>query len=165
MPTSYGNYDEDNGGDDFMFIDNRNAPDYEAYDNAVAQLESDAETWSTELAMYGGANIDGTPAFSHKVESNNWRPVNNSNAGLDGWAEAHSSWVRLSNDSDISDGGTAKGDFQILYTADESNSQLLVKGSFDIPELKADYWAYSMLEDDKRVEYETEFCGGALLGE
>lgn len=165
MPTSYGNYDEDNGGDDFMFIENRNAPDYEAYDNAVAQLESDAETWSTELAMYGGANIDGTPAFSHKVESNNWRPVNNSNAGLDGWAEAHSSWVRLSNDSDISDGGTAKGDFQILYTADESNSQLLVKGSFDIPELKADYWAYSMLEDDKRVEYETEFCGGALLGE
>jgi hypothetical protein len=164
-PTNYGNYDEDGGGDDFMFIENRNAPDYDAYDNAVTELATTAETWGTELAMFAGANVDGTPAFSHKVESNTWRPINNSNAGLDGWAETHSSWVRLSNDSDITDGGMAKGDFQILYTADESNSQILVKGSFVIPELKVDAWAYPMLEDDKREEYETEFCGGATLGE
>lgn len=164
VPTNYGNYDEDGGGDDFMFIENRNGPDYDAYDSAVENLVSSAETWGNELASYAGASA-GNTTFTHKVESNDWRPINPSNAGLDGWAEVHSSWVRISNDSEIVDGGTVKGDFQIMYTAEESNSQLLVTGAFEIEELKADAWAYPFLEDDKRTEYGTSFCGGATLGE
>ena len=165
VPTAYGNYDEDGGGEDFMFTENRNAPDCDGYNSAVDSLVSQASSWQDELGLAAGANIDGVSYFSHKVESNNWRPINTSNAGLDGWAEVHSSWVRISDDSEIVDGGTVTGDFQIMYTAAESNSQLLVSGSFSIEDLNEDPWAYPMMEDQKRAEYGTEFCGGASLGE
>lgn len=165
VPTSYGNYDEDGGGDNFMYVDNRNAPDYETYDASVETLISDAETWSAELASGAGASIGETAHFSHKVEANDWRPINPSNAGLDGWAEVHSSWVRLTDASEVIDGGTVEGDFQIMYTAEESNSHLLVTGSFKVEDLKVDSWSYPILENDKRDENSTPFCGGATLGE
>jgi hypothetical protein len=165
VPTAYGNYDEDGGGDDFMFTDNRNAPDYTGYGTAVDGLTTQVATWQDELAVAAGANIDGVGYFSHKVEGNNWRPINTSNAGLDGWAEVHSSWVRLNNSSEVVDGGTVTGDFQIMYTASESNSQLLVSGSFTIEDLKEDPWSYPIMEDYKRAENGTDFCGGAALGE
>ena len=165
IPTAYGNYDEDGGGDDFMFVEDRNDVNYDGYDSAVAGLEEQAGIWSDERALTAGASIDDTPAFAHKVEGNQWRPINASAAGLDGWGEVHSSWVRLSNDSEVVDGGTVKGDFQILFTAVESNSQILVKGAFEIEDLREDAWAYPILEDSKRAENNTIFCGGAELGE
>ena len=165
IPTTYGNYDEDGEGDGFMLVNNRNAPDYEAYAQAVENLQAQSDLWATQLAMYAGANIDGAPAFTHKVEGNEWRPINTSNSGLDGWGEVHASWVRISNDSVVEPGGTVKGDFQITYTASESNSHMLIKGSFEIPDLKEDPWSYPILEDVKRTEKDTPFCGGAQLGE
>ena len=165
IPTAYGNYDEDGGGDDFMFVDDRNNVDYVGYNSAVDNLISQASAWSDERSVLTGANIDGTPAFVHKVEGNEWRPINPSAAGLDGWAEVHSSWVRLSKDSEVVKGGTVTGDFQILFTAVESNSQIVVTGEFEIAELREDTSAYPMLEDVKRAENNTTFCGGAELGE
>jgi hypothetical protein len=109
--------------------------------------------------------IDGVGAFTHKVEGNQWRPINASSAGLDGWAEVHSSWVRLAKDSEVVAGGSVSGDFQILFTAVELNSQVLVKGAFEIENLREDGWSYPILEDSKRVENNTTFCGGAELGE
>jgi hypothetical protein len=148
-----------------MFVGNRNDVDYDAYDLAVAGLEEQALVWQDERAIASGANIDGTAAFEHKVEGNEWRPIDSSAAGLDGWAEVHSSWVRLSKSSEIAAGGTVSGDFQILLTAVESNSQILVKGAFEIADLKEDAWSYPILEDSKRAENSTTFCGGAELGE
>ena len=165
IPPSYGNYDEDGGGDDFMFVSDRNDVDYPGYDSAVEGLVAQAETWSNERGITSGANIDGTSAFTHKVEGNEWRPVNSSSAGLDGWAEVHSSWVRLAKSSDVNAGGTVSGDFQILFTAVESNSQILVSGAFEIQDLREDIWSYPILEDSKRAENNTNFCGGAQLGE
>jgi hypothetical protein len=52
-----------------------------------------------------------------------------------------------------------------MYTASESNSQLLVSGSFTIEDLKEDPWSYPIMEDYKRAENGTDFCGGAALGE
>ena len=94
IPTAYGNYDEDGGGDDFMFVEDRSDVDFSGYDSAVSDLEEQALVWQDERAITAGASIDGTPAFEHKVEGNQWRPVNASAAGLDGWGEVHSSWVR-----------------------------------------------------------------------
>ena len=51
-----------------------------------------------------------------------------------------------------------------MYNAEESNSQLLVTGAFKIENLNEDPWAYPVLEDQKRAEYDTTFCGGAELG-
>ena len=165
IPTAYGNYDEDGGGDDFMFVEDRNDVDYDGYDSAIAGLQEQSLLWQDERAITSGANIDGTPAFTHKVEGNQWRPINTSAAGLDGWGEVHSSWVRISKDSEVVEGGTVNGDFQILFTAVESNSQILVKGAFEITDLREDSWSYPILEDSKRAENNTTFCGGAELGE
>ena len=99
--------------------DNRNDVDYSGYDSAVEGLVAQAAVWSDERSLTTGANLDGVAAFSHKVEGNQWRPINSSAAGLDGWGEVHSSWVRLADSSDVTDGGNAKGDFQILFTAVE----------------------------------------------
>ena len=165
IPVAYGNYDEDGGGEDFMFVEDRNDVDYAGYDAAVSALVDQAGIWQDERAVTTGANIDGEPAFTHKVEGNQWRPINPSAAGLDGWSEVHSSWVRLSKDSEVVEGGNVSGDFQILFTAVESNSQILVKGAFEIESLREDAWSYPILEDSKRAENSTTFCGGAELGE
>jgi hypothetical protein len=182
VPGYYGNYDNDPAAH-FMFANNRTDPDMDAYAASVANLISttteDSEgltgeddeggeggeattvySWENEIAVVGGAE-----GFTHKIESNDWRPINSTNRGIDGWAELHSSWVRISDSSDISDGGTVEGDFQIFYQALESNSRMLVKGSFKIADLQEDRWAYPVLEPIKRDEYSTPFCGGESLGE
>jgi len=100
-------------------------------------------------------------SFSHKVEDNMWRPVNASVPGLDGWMEVSASWVRIKDGSDLSAGGQAEGDFQIYYEGFESSSVLVVRGSFVVDKIHKDQWAYPVLEDDKRDENGTPYCGGA----
>ena len=77
----------------------------------------------------------------------------------------HSSWVRIKKGSEFVDGGKVEGDYQIFYTALESNSRLLIKGSFVVENLRQDNFAYNFFEDQKRNEYDTDFCDGAKLGE
>ncbi len=164
IPTAYGNYENDPTAD-FMYADDRNNINMDAYEAELSDLDEKSEIWAEELHTLARASIDGVPAFEHKIEDNLWRPVNVTKSGLDGWAELNSSWVRIANDSDISRGGSVSGDFQIVYTALESNSRMLVKGSFSIPNLREDPWAYTILETEKRDEYETPYCEGATLNE
>ena len=117
------------------------------------------------MSDIAGANVNGTAAFEHKIEDNLWRPINNTNSGLDGWSEMHTSWVRIADGSEIVKGGTVSGDFQILYQALESNSRVMVKGSFEITDLKEDPWSYPELEPQKRDEFDAEFCDGDTLSE
>ena len=164
--TAYGQYDEDGNGPDFSSSNNpsflgvtdRENPDLDAYAEWAVELEARAEAWELEMTDVAGAEIDGEPMFEHKVEDNIWRPIDLTPAGLDGWMEMHSSWVRISNDSDVTEGGQVKGDYQILYDALDSRSRVLVKGTFDIPELKSDPWAYPMLEDELREASGEAFC-------
>ena len=115
-----------------------------------------------DIAAVGGNVLEGrSSGFTHKVESNDWRPVNTSHFGLDGWAEVHSSWVRIKKGSEFVNGGRVEGDYQVFYTALESNSRLLVKGSFVVESLREDTFSYNFFEDQKRDQYDTEFCGGA----
>jgi len=94
-----------------------------------------------------------------KVEDNLWRPLDTSISGLDGWTERNYSWVRLADSSDVKDGGTISGDFQLMLTGLESNSRMIVRGEFKVEELRVDKWAYSVLEDEKRAEENGhEFC-------
>lgn len=119
-----------------------------------------------DIVAVGGNVLEGrSSGFTHKVESNDWRPVNTSHFGLDGWAEVHSSWVRIKKGSEFVNGGRVEGDYQVFYTALESNSRLLVKGSFVVESLREDTFSYNFFEDQKRDQYDTEFCGGAKLGQ
>ena len=178
IPTSYGNYDND-PNDDFMFIENRFSPDledykdqYENFTDRVFETTTDDEgtttySWQDELDIVAtGNHVFGEEGsgFTYKTEDNFWRPVNTTNSGLDGWSELHSSWVRIKDGADFTAGGTVEGDYQILYTALESNSRMMVKGSFKVEDLRIDNYSYPEFEGLKREEYGTPFCNGATLG-
>ena len=88
-------------------------------------------------------------------------PVDNTISGIDGWMEVHSSWVRLKTGQTVAPGETVAGDFQIFFEGSEAGSRLLVRGAFEITELDMDKWGYDVLEDVKREENGTPYCGGA----
>ena len=71
--------------------------------------------------------------------------------------------MRLEAGQTIADGERVKGDFQILYEGDEGGSRVLVRGEFDIEAVREDRWGYEILEDAKRAQNDTAFCGGATL--
>lgn len=80
--------------------------------------------------------------------ANEWRPIDSSAAGIDGWAEIAYSWVMLTPDSDPTKGGSVSGSFSILLDANDSISRFIVQGDFEIPSVKRDRWG----PPDLRVE-------------
>ena len=74
--------------------------------------------------------------------------------------EVHSSWVKIKNGQTIAQGEEVVGEFQILYEGAESGSRVLIRGDFKTTDLKEDKWGYEILEDAKREENNTPFCGG-----
>ena len=135
------------------------------YDARASDLRAFSTDWQNELLTLGGAHSgatcddsgvcvcdDGSICFEHKVEDNKWRPVDPELSGIDGWMEVHSSWVRFDSSSDLSIGGSAKGDYQILFQGELTSSRLLVKGTFEIEEIKEDRWTYGNLEEEKRAD-------------
>ena len=167
-PPAYG-WDPPTGSyDNFLGVSHSSVndgedPDMDAYADEVVRVTDLTTEWATELNTLYDATIDGEPIFSYKIEDNMWRPVDGTQVGIDGWVEAHSSWVRIADDSDLTPGGTATGDFQILYTGLESGSFLLIRGEFTVNRILFDKWGYPNLEDDKREENETPFCSGAAF--
>lgn len=116
----------------------------------------DRQGWVENAAAY-----DGDWAFDIKVEDNTWRPIDGVPTGLDGWVETHSGWVRIDSGSDIREGGTVKGDFQMVLSGLESASRLVIQGEFTVEELRVDKWAYDVIADDLRADPEwsgTEYC-------
>ncbi|MCB9780087.1 MAG: hypothetical protein H6742_16090 [Alphaproteobacteria bacterium] len=146
-------------------------PDMSGYDAAYQELQSQADAWSTEISQTAMNGTDpGDPAaadpdsFGLKVESNDWRPIDEHLWGLDGWMEMHSSWVKVDKGSVIEKGGTVSGEFQVLYEGFESASVVLVKGTFKVDRIRKDIWSYPYLEDELREANETPYCGGAETG-
>jgi hypothetical protein len=135
---------------------------------------NDDLSWEEELTLILGASKDdnvngvldqGEARFEHKIESNLWRPLDNTISGLDGWMEVHSSWVRLKTGQTVAPGENVKGDYQIFYEGTEAGSRLLVRGEFEITDLDMDQWGYDVLEEVKREANGTPYCGGAAAPE
>ncbi len=141
----------------------------DSYLGRADRLQDYSATWTNELRQLAGATTgactdgvcdcaDGT-CFEQRVETNDWRPLDVNLAGLDGWMEVHSSWVRFSADSKLEVGGSAKGDYQILFRGEITSTLLLVKGTFVVDDIKSDRWAYSMLEEEKRADTDPSHQG------
>ena len=81
---------------------------------------------------------------------NTWRRVDDDKAGLDAWGELNHSWVVLSSDSDATVGGEVKGAFSILLDPDDSNSRIIVQGTFEIPHVRKERWAGPDLRAEKQ---------------
>ena len=111
--------------------------------------------YSAELAAYGQMDWDG---FETKFEDNQWRPIDGAEAGLDNWVEHHTSWVRVDEGSNLEVGGSASGEFQILLGGSEAASQMVVRGTFNVPEIQEEKWGYGVLEDELREQNGTVLC-------
>ncbi len=186
-PPAYGNYyneffelaEAENG---FFSVPDRNVLDFQddetlsdaekaaKWDELAAMQEGWADTlrayadlWESEMihGAHAYTGDAGSPdwTFEHKVEDNLWRQPDVFPSGIDGWMELHQSWVRIASNSKIEKGGTAKGDFQIVLTGAETFSRMVVKGEFDIENIREDRWAYPVLEDELRnSDFGSQYC-------
>lgn len=126
------------------------------YADVLADIQTRSPTWVAEMT-----DVYGATGFEMKVEDNAWRPDDGVRWGLDGWVDVNTSWVRIKKSSDLSAGGEATGDFQIVYEATDSGSHLMVKGEFTTNVIREDKWGYPVLEDELREESGQAVCGGA----
>jgi hypothetical protein len=174
IPGAYGDYDHielyENGTypplmantSHFLAVSDRENPDQAAYDEYADALQAQSDIWATEMSETLNANV-GDWNFTHKIESNEWRDIDLSNAGIDGWMEMHASWVRVKGTPTFELGTAVEGDFQLIYQGLESGSRLIVKGTFKVESLREDPWGYPFLEDEKRGDNKTAFCGGTAM--
>ena len=173
--AKYGAEEFDVLPNDFLYVGadatNPNPADYAA---AVDSVSGTYATYAEELQRAGfmsspagvssdfrTIDIEGeeTPLlFDFKIEGNEWRPIDLSSAGLDNWIEAHHSWVRIKDGAEFVEGGAVEGDFQIYLAGFESASNMVVRGSFSVPSLRADKWGYGVLEDEMREKNGTVAC-------
>jgi hypothetical protein len=139
---------------DFHFMDaNARDPDPTAYAEGAATIASYAPIWAAELGTYGGMN----PAdFTIKVEDNAWRPIDDSEAGLDNFVETHYSFVRFEGNPTFELGSSVKGDYQIFVQGRDSLSFAVLKGTFEVESIRKDRWSYTILEEDKINEHVEE---------
>ncbi len=167
-PGAYGNYYNPYFNftltdQSFLSVTDRNNPDAADQQGWADSLQEYATLWESEMvnAANAYAGSAGSPSwtFEHKVEDNLWRAPDDRPAGIDGWMEVHQSWVRVKDGAKIEKGGTAKGDFQIVFTGAETSSRMVVAGSFDITNIREDRWAYPVLEDELRnSDFGTKYC-------
>ena len=87
------------------------------------------ETQAEFAAMHAG-KVDGT-MYTPVVPTNAWRRPDESPGGFDKWGEMHYSWVRFDQDRDqLKAGETVSGEFRLYFYGSNSQSHLLVEGSF-----------------------------------
>jgi hypothetical protein len=99
-----------------------------------------------------GEGVEPDNRFGPMRHLNTWRAVDGRPSGFDGWGEMYPSYVVFSEDSDLRIGGSARGAFTLTLSAVDSNSFVMVKGEFEIPEVKKDRWTPENLRETKRAE-------------
>jgi len=119
------------------------------------QVRTTAEDVSTQLAR---ATPDGNPFFMPIAHANDWRTHNGRAPGLDGWGELVYSWVMLTPDSNVEQGGNMHGFFSIVLDGDDSQTRIFVQGEFDVPKIKREKWGAVDLRQDKLDEAGIELC-------
>ena len=139
----------------WYIANNARNPDPEYYADWVSWFEETADVWAAELPTYMSLGYEG---YDYKVEGNEWRPIDDQESGLDNWVEIHRSWVRIDDGSDLTPGGKVTGDFQIYLTGFEAISQMVVQGSFVVPEVQEERWHNGILEDELRERNNTPVC-------
>ncbi len=132
--------------------------------DTLAELADHARTTSDAIYAEAG-RIEptfGPLPLMPLVHDNSWRGVDTQASGLDAWVESHYNSVVFSADSDLTEGGTAKGAFTLLVDGATSNSHFYIRGEFEIEKIKQDKWGAQDLREDKAAEagfdYDEDFC-------
>jgi hypothetical protein len=90
--------------------------------------------------------------------TNAWRPTDGVPVGIDGWVTLHPSFVVFSKDSNLEEGGSAKGAFTLMLDGDDSQSRFVIKGEFEVEKIKRDRWVTEDLRATKLEENGTKLC-------
>jgi hypothetical protein len=139
-------------------------PDYTNFDACVANQAESVELVADEvLAEYTkvGLPVDaaGVPSLRPRVHDNAWRTPDGNAIGLDGWAEFHYSWIRFDEGSELRTGGSASGEFLLVFDAFDSPSRFFIRGNFEVKRFKRDTWTTKYLPPIKFEEAGTTECG------
>ncbi len=124
-------------------------------------VEDDNAAEFRRLASPGRREADASgPVFTFRpmVHLNDWRTPDGLNPGHDGWGQIEYSWVVFSPESNLVEGGSASGAFQIMFEGVGSTSRVLVKGTFDTDRIRRDRWAAANLFELKAEENGVELC-------
>jgi hypothetical protein len=143
-------------------------PDYAVFDGCMVNQFERAEEIADEVAeefelVDLQVESESLPSMRPRIHPNLWRTPNTNAAGLDGWVEFHYSWIRFDEGSDLSTGGAATGEFQMVFDAFDSASRFFVRGSFDVKRFKRDTWTTEYLPPVKFEEAGTTQCGSPVL--
>lgn len=102
---------------------------------------------------------DGLPSIRPIVHNNDWRVHDGNPAGFDGWVALNYSWIRFDSSSVLEKGGSATGEFSILFDAEDNQSRVMVRGSFEVSRFKRDTWVTEFIPDAKFEENGNTICG------
>jgi hypothetical protein len=105
-----------------------------------------------DLVLKEDADAPSVFPFSNMRHINTWRAVDGAPSGFDGWGEMYYSYVVFSADSDLRIGGRAEGAFTLFMLGQDSNTRVMVQGTFEVPKIKKDYWVPDDLREKKREE-------------
>ncbi len=134
------------------------------FQSVVRRAQEVKEEIQAEFQVLSQGQFDtlmgGDFAYEPRVHANEWRIPDSRASGLDGWAELHYNWVRLDPGADLTVGGTASGEFHLMFVANESPTRVIVRGRFNVPVIKRDRWAPRNVEAEKMEENGATFCGG-----
>lgn len=145
--------DEEYAGDNFE-ADIRSNDDFI---DMMKHVERVADETVEELAVIG---VPDPELHKPVVPSNAWRRPDGTIAGFDGWGELHYNWVRLDQTrEEIAVGADLSGEFALWFYGSDSQSHLIVRGSFEVDGVKKDRWTTRNVQQEKLEENNTNLCG------
>ncbi len=149
-PSAYASFEENDievSRSDLFYIS-----DPEDYDDLIADVNDVQSTIVSEFAAVG---VDVEP----KVHTNLWRPADDAAPGLDKWGELNYNWVGFNEPaSELVLGNPASGEFHLVFDGTDSQSRVVVRGTFEIKKIKKDQWTVDDLETTKLEENATALC-------
>ena len=135
------------------------------YADFAIEAQEQAAWWSEQAYTWAMVDPDLYDGFNYRTEDNTWRRLDSLTTGIDGWLERSPNYVRIADGSNVEPGGSVSGDFQILLTASDNASVMLVQGTFDVEKLREDRWSYGILEDELVERNDTVVCGQSASAE
>lgn len=108
------------------------------------------------VAEYEGLGLDNIRPI---IQTNAWRDVDGDDVGLDGWLGMHYNWVQFDEGSVIEVGETVTGSYQLILESSESASMFFLRGTFEVKNIKEDFWVTNDVLAEKFELSGNERCG------
>jgi len=121
-------------------------------------LVTEEET-AAEIERFASPTRGEGPIFTMRpiTHLNDWREIDEFNAGLEGWGSINYSYVVFDRNSTLEVGGTASGAFQLVLEGIGA-TRVMIKGRFEADPIRSDRWGAEDLFAVKAEENGVELC-------